>query len=47
MGGDTMSDCSLLAVARKSVVSLKTGYRWTSAGDVNLDGPVVGLAVNF
>jgi hypothetical protein len=47
MPGGTISDCSLLAVARRSVVSIKAGYRWASIGDVTLNGPVVGAAVNF
>jgi hypothetical protein len=47
MPGGTVTDCSLLAVARKSVVSVKAGYRWTSTGNIDLDGPVVGLAVHF
>ncbi len=47
MGGDTITDCSLLAVARRSVVSVKAGYRWASAGNVDLDGPVIGAAINF
>jgi hypothetical protein len=47
MPGGTVTDCSLLAVARKSVVSVKAGYRWASAGDADLSGPVVGAAINF
>ena len=47
MGGGTITDCSLLAVARRSVVSVKAGYRWASTGNVSLDGPVIGVAVNF
>ncbi len=47
MGGNTITDCSLLAVARRSVVSIKAGYRWTSTGNVDLNGPVIGVAVNF
>ncbi len=47
MGGNTITDCSLLAVARRSVVSVKAGYRWTSTENVDLNGPVIGVAVNF
>jgi hypothetical protein len=44
---NTISDLSLVLVARRSVLSLKAGYRWVSAGSRNLDGPVVGVAVHF
>lgn len=45
--GTTLSDLSLVLVARRSVLSLRAGYRWVSAGSRALDGPVVGVAVHF
>ena len=47
LGGSTLGDHSLTVAGTAGFVSLRAGYRWTHAGSVNLDGPMLGATVHF
>jgi len=47
VGGNTISDVSLLLSGRASFFTLKGGWRRVSAGGTALEGPVIGVGLNL